>query len=108
MTIYTAIACYNGSFVLHERLLKRITKAPMSFFDTTPVGRILNRFSQDMTTVDVAIRFTMIQMLRGVGTIFTTFIAISLGSPIFLAALLPLSIAYYIIQVNIAHYTSTI
>ena len=37
-----------GSHVLHQAMLERVVKAPMSFFDKTPAGRILNRFSKDM------------------------------------------------------------
>lgn len=37
-----------GSHYLHQSMLERVTKAPMSFFDSTPAGRILNRFSKDM------------------------------------------------------------
>jgi ABC-type multidrug transport system fused ATPase/permease subunit len=38
--------------VLHERLLKNVLFLPVSFFDVTPVGRIINRFSQDISTID--------------------------------------------------------
>ena len=37
-----------GSHSLHQSMLERIIKAPMAFFDVTPAGRILNRFSKDM------------------------------------------------------------
>ena len=37
-----------GSHVLHQSMLERVINAPMSFFDNTPAGRILNRFSKDM------------------------------------------------------------
>ena len=37
-----------GSHTLHQSMLERIIKAPMAFFDVTPAGRILNRFSKDM------------------------------------------------------------
>lgn len=34
--------------ILHRRLLERVTRCSMMFFDTTPLGRVINRFSRDM------------------------------------------------------------
>jgi len=43
-----AILFVRGATNLHERMLKSIMKAPLAFFDSTPAGRVLNRFSKDM------------------------------------------------------------
>ena len=42
----------RSSFRLHGDILRSVLRAPMSFFDTTPTGRILSRFSRDIYTVD--------------------------------------------------------
>ena len=49
-----AIASFGvrSSLALHGSVLRSVLKAPMSFFDTTPTGRILSRFSKDMFSVD--------------------------------------------------------
>ncbi|XP_055333699.1 multidrug resistance-associated protein 1-like [Paramacrobiotus metropolitanus] len=48
---------------MHNSMLTRLMRAPMSYFDTTPLGRIVNRFSKDIDTIDSAIpiqlRFVM-------------------------------------------------
>lgn len=37
---------------LHNNMFSRVLCAPMRFFDLNPSGRILNRFSKDMGTID--------------------------------------------------------
>ncbi|OTF77184.1 hypothetical protein BLA29_002535 [Euroglyphus maynei] len=58
-----AIALANGvvhsSRTLHRLLMERIMRSPVQFFDTTPLGRIVNRFSKDIDTIDSTIPHTM-------------------------------------------------
>lgn len=42
----------NGSSKLHNKMAISVLRAPMSFFETTPIGRVLNRFSNDVYKVD--------------------------------------------------------
>lgn len=42
----------SGSKYLHEIMLNSVLRAPMQFFETTPIGRILNRFSNDIYKID--------------------------------------------------------
>uniref|UniRef100_A0A8D0EXG8 MRP2 protein n=1 Tax=Strix occidentalis caurina TaxID=311401 RepID=A0A8D0EXG8_STROC len=44
-----------ASRVMHQQLLSNILRVPMSFFDTTPTGRIVNRFAKDIFTIDETI-----------------------------------------------------
>lgn len=46
-------ATVRAAKYLHKMLLKNILRSPMSFFDITPIGRIVNRFSKDIDIVDV-------------------------------------------------------
>ncbi|KAJ7678475.1 ABC transporter [Mycena rosella] len=47
-----AMLTYFASQNLHKRALTRVMHAPMSFFETTPLGRIMHRFTKDCDTID--------------------------------------------------------
>ena len=46
------LAALKASETLHDKMTMAIIKAPVLFFDTNPVGRILNRFSKDIGGMD--------------------------------------------------------
>merc|ERR1712012_406964 len=43
----------------HQQLLRNLLRLPISFYDTTPLGRVLNRFSKDIYTVDETLVSTL-------------------------------------------------
>lgn len=51
--------CMTASRKLHNLMFGSIIRAPMRFFNANPAGRILNRFSQDIGTVDEVLPLTI-------------------------------------------------
>jgi len=84
---------------LHKSLFNSLVKCSISFFDITPSGRILNRFSSDTWSVDDSLPFMMNILLANVFSLLGTLILSCYGLPKFLIILVPLAIFYYFIQV---------
>lgn len=93
-----AYGTLTASNVLHNGILKNVLMSPMSFFDTTPLGRIVNRFAKDVDTVDVTIPLTLRSWLSCLLQVISTIIVITIQTPIFLVVVLPISVIYYFIQ----------
>src|SRR5947209_4210366 len=72
-----------GAIRLHDQSFLAILHAPISFFDTTPLGRIINRFSKDQDVIDTVL-MDSIRMFSGMvlGTI-GTFVLIEYIQPWF-------------------------
>uniref|UniRef100_A0A2K5I749 ATP binding cassette subfamily C member 9 n=1 Tax=Colobus angolensis palliatus TaxID=336983 RepID=A0A2K5I749_COLAP len=83
---------------LHHNLLNKIILGPIRFFDTTPLGLILNRFSADTNIIDQHIPPTLESLTRSTLLCLSAIGMISYATPVFLVALLPLGIAFYFIQ----------
>lgn len=88
----------RASRVLFSELLSRVLRAPIAFFDTTPLGRIVNRLSKDVYTVDESIPSTLGMLLNTTIFVLTTIVTISFITPSFMLILVPVSIGYYVSQ----------
>lgn len=72
--------CLRCSIKLHDSIFTRVLSAPMIFFENNPLGRILNRFTKDIGSVDQTLPSTLselnLTMFQVIGTVITT-IAVS-------------------------------
>jgi len=84
-------AALTASTRIHNSVFKAVLAAPISFFDTTPVGRIINRFANDMDQMDDSLTDTLDQTLYFGAQVVVIF-------PYFLVVLAPLGFAYYRVQ----------
>ncbi|KAI9339972.1 P-loop containing nucleoside triphosphate hydrolase protein [Obelidium mucronatum] len=105
MNAYFALSCTHAARALHEAAAKRVIRAPTLFFDTTPLGRIMNRFSKDQDNIDNTLPDSFRMFFSTFGNTISTFVLIIYATPLFLTFLVPVLGLYYYIQ-NIYRSTS--
>ncbi|RDW84670.1 putative multidrug resistance protein [Coleophoma cylindrospora] len=88
----------EASRKLHERMAFAIFRSPMSFFETTPAGRILNRFSSDIYRVDEVLARTFNMLFVNSARAGFTLVVISAATPAFVTLIIPLAALYLWIQ----------
>eukprot|EP00970_Alexandrium_tamarense_P001569 scaffold167_cov191-Alexandrium_tamarense.AAC.9 len=98
-SIAMAVHRLHASKKLHDALTDRILRAPVAFFDVTPIGRVLNRFAADMDKIDLELTqslgqavSTVFSVLGAVGAI----VAATKGT--LLVAFIPIGYINYVIQ----------
>jgi len=84
---------------IHNSLLEKIMHAPLIFFESNPVGRILNRFTSDVDILDVRIPILLRQFLMCLCMILGAFGVAASVTPIFLAPLVPIIIGFILLQI---------
>ncbi|ETN62869.1 multidrug resistance-associated protein 1 [Anopheles darlingi] len=97
-SVLLALGCLKAAKESHEKLLESSMHMPMSFFDTTPLGRIINRFSKDVDVVDNILPATIRAWLLMLFSVIGVFVVIGISTPIFLAIVPPLLVIYYFVQ----------
>ncbi|KAF1957257.1 hypothetical protein CC80DRAFT_547174 [Byssothecium circinans] len=82
---------------IHERLIEKVTHAKFRFFDQTPLGQLMNRFSKDIESVDQEVAPVAIGVVHCLASIITIVILISIITPGFLIAGFFITILYALI-----------
>ncbi|KAL8042899.1 hypothetical protein ABFX02_09G082600 [Erythranthe guttata] len=83
---------------VHDQLLRNLIDAPVSFFDQTPSGRILNRLSSDLYTIDDSLPFILNILLANFVGLLGIAIVLSIVQVMFLLVLIPFWFMYSKLQ----------
>ncbi|CAO2632963.1 ATP-binding cassette sub-family C member 6 [Lemmus lemmus] len=84
----------RASALLFRSLLWDVARCPIGFFECTPVGRLLNRFSKETDTVDVDIPDKLRSLLTYAFGLLEVGLAVSMATPLAMVAILPLMLLY--------------
>lgn len=76
----------RASWKLHTRLLESVTRAKFRFFDSTPLGQMMNRFSKDIEAIDQEVAPVSVGVLGCFSAITSIVVLISVITPGFLIA----------------------
>lgn len=89
--------------VFHNNMIDNIVQCPMRFFDSNPIGRIINRFSSDMGVIDKKLPVTLPVLLRFLMLCLSAILVDVCVTPYFLIVVVFVVAVYYYIQSFFRH-----
>uniref|UniRef100_A0A672VF02 Multidrug resistance-associated protein 1 n=1 Tax=Strigops habroptila TaxID=2489341 RepID=A0A672VF02_STRHB len=98
---YSMVVSVGGIFAsrhLHLNLLHNVLRSPMSFFERTPSGNLVNRFSKELDTIDSAIPPIIKMFMGSTFNVIGACIIILLATPIAAVIIPPLGLVYLFVQ----------
>ncbi|TPX44411.1 hypothetical protein SeLEV6574_g04522 [Synchytrium endobioticum] len=97
--VFVTIFCgMRSARKLHSGMLNNVIRMPQSWFDVTPLGRILNRFAKDQHTVDEVLPRVFQGFFRTLFWVLSVLVVNALISPLFIIFTIPLGMLYLYFQ----------
>ncbi|KAF9906098.1 hypothetical protein EC991_000965 [Linnemannia zychae] len=92
------VARIRASEFLHRIFMSRIMRLPPAFFDTTPLGRIINRVSSDFASIDDRIPWKLFEAVGHGVSLVASLTVVAFTTPLFLVASPFIALIYYYVQ----------
>ncbi|CAL8127058.1 unnamed protein product [Orchesella dallaii] len=90
--------CMKCSLKIYDRLFYAVLRSPISFFETTPIGRILNRFAKDISAVDEYLPQALYDCIEIFMQTIGVVSIVSMNSPILLIPCSILFVLFYFLR----------
>uniref|UniRef100_A0A8C6DPB9 Uncharacterized protein n=1 Tax=Moschus moschiferus TaxID=68415 RepID=A0A8C6DPB9_MOSMO len=87
-----------ASRVLHAQLLDNVLHLPLQFFETSPIGQVINRFTKDMFIIDMRFHYYIRTWVNCTLDVIGTVLVIVGALPLFILGVIPLVFLYFTIQ----------
>uniref|UniRef100_A0A8C5H1L3 ABC-type glutathione-S-conjugate transporter n=1 Tax=Gouania willdenowi TaxID=441366 RepID=A0A8C5H1L3_GOUWI len=97
-TVAISICGIIASRHLHMDLLINVLRSPMSFFERTPSGNLLNRFAKEIDAIDCMVPDGLKMMLSYVFKLMEVCIIVLMATPFAAVIILPLAFLYAFVQ----------
>ncbi|XP_043683569.1 multidrug resistance-associated protein 1 isoform X3 [Vespula pensylvanica] len=92
------LGCWLAARQMHIMMLRAVMRAPLTFFDTTPTGRIISRFAKDVDVLDTSLPPQISDSIYCLFEVIATLFVISFSTPEFVSVIIPIGLIYYFIQ----------
>uniref|UniRef100_A0A915JQ44 Uncharacterized protein n=1 Tax=Romanomermis culicivorax TaxID=13658 RepID=A0A915JQ44_ROMCU len=89
----------SAATILHANLIQSLFKCPMKFFDSVPVGRIMNRCGKDIDVIDNRLPMVMSNVVYFVSLFAVSFLVELYVTPFYIIPFIPILACYFSIQV---------
>ncbi|XP_075210358.1 multidrug resistance-associated protein 1-like [Lycorma delicatula] len=97
-TLIIYLGALIASKTLHNAMLHNVFRLPMTFFNITPYGRILNRFSKDVDALDSILPVNLQGFIGIAFMVVGTLIIIGIFLPPFVLFIIPFIAIYFVVQ----------
>ncbi|KAK2954768.1 Multidrug resistance-associated protein [Blattamonas nauphoetae] len=96
-SFFLAFGNARSNRIIHTKLVSHVMRCPSSFFDTTPMGRIVNRFTGNLSQTDQVLLNLLTQILTLAIGVVGQIVVIGVSTPFFLAIGLPALAVYFVL-----------